>query len=191
MNEWNDVERVRMSAMFADIVTLIRSNDPKKLEELRPIIPLYQLRINYRLDGAKSCGCVIRTFTYINRKKKGKKRIYISVNGPTKLYMLFISKNRIQKLCHGDQIAEKWAADLIGDRWFVVSESYKFQNVFQLLNHTVAMEKETARQNHPPAGRSTDVWLHAEALIGLVSQYRSIKSDRHVYEVELNAYEFH
>lgn len=177
-------QRLSICEKFMDIVNLLRSNDPKSRERLRPFIPLYRMTLNYRPDGEKDLLITLFYFTYLDRQKKGKKRVYISTNANRCVYIRYLTRGIVQKLC-SNEVDAKWAVDLLGDRWVITSDEYKFKTVFQLLNHTIALEKKTSRGNRPPEGDMIKKWIPSESLVNSVSQYRSIKSNFHVYGVAL------
>lgn len=187
MIDLTERERLHLVSCWPTIVRLVKgTNDPKCLEKIRDIMPLYQLEITYREDGSRTCAKTSRTFTYMNRKKKGKKRIYISTDTKKTLYIRFISKQTIKQLCKGSDVPEDWAELHLGDKWFIVSELVHFKTIFQLINHTLALEVIPTRANHPMEGEKS--WTAAEELINVISQFRSMKSNCHVYGVHLRRY---
>lgn len=183
-----DIERIKFCTYFDDIVKTIRDQDRGSLEKIRQLMPIYTLDVNFRFDGSKDYGYSHRNFTALSLGKKGKRRVYTSQDeGKTRLFIFFLSKKWVTKLCRGN-LNHNWAIEHLGDRWFITSDNYKFQNIFQLLNHVIAMEAVPKFENHPPTGKSPDVWMHSEAIVGFLSKYRSIKSCCHVYGLSVNKY---
>jgi len=183
-----DLERIKFCSYFDDIVKMIRQDDRGSLEKIRAIIPTYTLDVNFRFDGEATYGSSHRNFTPLVLGKKGKRRVYTSQDeNKKKLFLFFLSKKWVTKLCRGN-LNHNWAIEHLGDRWFITSDNYKFQNIFQLLNHVIAMEATPKLENHPPVGKSPDAWMHSEAIIGFLSKYRSIKSCCHVYGLFLDKY---
>ena len=180
-------ERLNLVSQFTDIVNLVRSNDPKSLEKLRPIIPIYQLVMSTRADGSMNVHDRVVDFTYLNRKKHGKKRVYIAKSGSDTLYISYFSKRDVLKICRGDTYALSISKTFV-DRWVITFNNYVFKDICQLMSNTVAIDTTGNRSNRPIEGMSPKEWTASEDLIQSVNRFRSIKANRHVYAVCLKKY---
>lgn len=184
----NDVDRINLCSYFPDIIKAICNKDKHATELIRPIIPAYTFRVNYRMNHMASCIDATRYFSVLNPKKSGKNRVYVSMrDSRIKVFMFYVSKRYLTKLCKGVE-ANKWAVDLFGDRWLITVGTHRFKDILRLVSKTVALERTANKGNKPPVGNSPDTWIHTEAIIGLIAPYISIPYVGHVYSVDIQKY---
>ena len=184
----NDVDRINLCSYFPDIIKAICNKDKHATELIRPIIPAYTFRVNYRMNYMASCIDATRYFSVLNPKKSGKNRVYVSMrDSRIKVFMFYVSKRYLTKLCNGVE-NNKWVIDLFGDRWIITIGTCRFHDILKLVSKTVALERTASKSNKPPIGNSPDTWIHTEAIIGLIAPYISIPYAGHVYSVDIQKY---
>ena len=188
------IERIRMSQVVADVVnamdTVINNNNPKALEKIQGYIPKYELNLTFNVPGYSDECTVTRYFSFVDHKMKGKKRVYVSMDQfRNDLYIFYLSKEKLQKLCKSNPSA-KWIINSIGNKWICTVDSYRFKDVFQLLGHLIAIEDGFSRSNKPPSSRNIHTWSGNRSVLDQARKYREIGTRFIVSNATLQDYDF-
>ena len=147
----------------------------RALSKIREYLPKFTANLTFHVAGSPTVKVVTRYFTYMDKRRKGKKRVYVSrENNKNDLYILYIQKERLLKLCKvsPDSIG-KYILSLIGNKWVITNGICSFSNIDQLMSHVIAVERRESKLNYPPHNNMPAEWRSSDELVALVSKYRS------------------
>ena len=192
----NDM-RIAATQFVVDILNTVKSfkSDEKSFSrnvcKIRDFLPKFTLHMSFCPPG-QHVKLVHRYFTYLSRHLKGKKRVYVSrEKNKNDLYILYVQKERLMKLCKRDcDGISRFIVDLLGNKWIIVNGINNFNNVSQLMSHTIAVERDSSRQNYPPHTGSSAEWICSDELVPVVSRYRSSFVSYNIATVELESFSF-
>lgn len=164
-------------------------SDKTVFDRVSSYLPKFKLKIDFHPPlSTNEIEHSIRYFTFLNRKDKGKKRIYVAQERfKNDMYIFYMQKERIKRIC-GSEPHRKWIVDLLGNKWVITAGLHHFKDLYQLMNHTIAIERGVSRKNYPPTG-SRD-WMCADAISRKANRYRSMFVPYHVISVDLSEFNF-
>ena len=195
MRAITQLERIHLSQFLIDVVegidAALTNTHPEAIAKIQTFIPKFVATITYSAEGTSEKTVSYRYFTYMDHRLKGKKRVYVSMDRfKNDLYMFYMSKERLAKLCN-DPRSCKWLSDLIGNRWIITIGAYRFKDEFQLLPHLVAAELAVSRANKPPSNETDRMgWRAMEAISQSASKYRDIGNPYHVVNCTVQEFDF-
>lgn len=195
MRTITQLERIRLSQFLIDVVegidAALTDTHPEAIAKIKTFIPKFVATITYSAEGTLEKTVSDRYFTYMDHRLKGKKRVYVSMDRfKNDLYMFYMSKERLAKLCNNPR-SLKWLSELIGNRWIITIGAYRFKNEFQLLPHLVAAELSVSRSNKPPTNNHQFCgWRAMEAISQNASKYRDIGNPYHVVNCTVQEFDF-
>ena len=194
MSEITNEMRIAASQFVVSILNAVRSRiagqtSTKDMELIKYYLPKFKVRITFNILGSTK-NVSTRYFTFMDRNHKGKKRVYVSTEaGKNDLYMFYVQKERLTKLCRGEKHID-WAINLLGNKWVVANGIHEYKNVFQLMSHIIAIENAPSRSNKPVIDDKVVNWVGADKLARCTTDYRSSFVEYNVDTVEVEAFSF-
>jgi hypothetical protein len=178
MHDITPAERVMMTQFFADVMNAVdatvNNTDPKAIDKIRGYIPKYELHLGFRAPGYTDHCEVTRYFSFVDHRMKGKKRVYVSRDQfRNDIYIFYMSKEKLQKLCKSD-IALKWLINTLGNKWICTLDGYRFKDAYNLIGRLLAVEAGFSRNNRPPTSNNTFVWCGNQQITATANRYREV-----------------
>ena len=194
MSEITNEMRIAASQFVVSILNAVRSRiagqtTTKDMERIKYYLPKFKVHITFNILGPTK-NVSTRYFTFLDRHNKGKKRVYISTEaGKNDLYMFYVQRERLAKLCRSEkQIG--WALNLLGNKWVIANGIHDYRNVFQLMSHIIAVENTSSRANKPVLDGKVVRWTSADKLARCTTDYRSSFVEYNVDTVEVEEFSF-
>ena len=190
MKRFTDLDGALLSEKFIRILQGVANRSLERLTEARAFIPDFKLRIDVSTSMDRTIKRWTRYFTCIDRRKKGKCRVYGSFNdmGPL-LFMFFISPKTIRKLSSKyDSFDEKVKQKLV-NRWVITEGTHDFKCLKQLIFHIVAIERVPKKTNRPPCGSNRQTWTRGSSFMdNNMKNEHSIICNEKIYGMELEPF---
>lgn len=178
MRDITPIERVRMTQFLADVMcavdAIVNGTDHKLIDKIRGYIPKYELRLEFTVPGYTDKCQATRYFSFVDHKMKGKKRVYVSMDQfKTDLYIFYLSKEKLQKLCKDDTTL-KWLIAALGNKWVCTLDGYRLKDAHHLISRLLAVESGFSKSNKPPISNGHLVWSGNQQIMSTASRYREI-----------------
>lgn len=194
MSEITNEMRIAASQFVVSILNAVRSRitgqtTTKDMERIKYYLPKFKVRLTFNILGPTK-NVSTRYFTFLDRHNKGKKRVYISTEaGKNDLYMFYVQRERLAKLCRSEKQID-WALNLLGNKWVIANGIHDYKNVFQLMSHIIAVENTSSRANKPVLNGEVVSWASADKLARCTTDYRSSFVEYNVDTVEVEEFSF-